>query len=104
MLMMQESKHKKAFLVVFCVVVFLGVGIAIPKLTVHDTILADANRSCIDSGIQSQRESSLLKRLFFATGAFQITQAERGGGDAQFYTLFRIPFGGEMHTICDYAA
>lgn len=93
----------KRILIPGAVVALLLIGIAIPKLTVHDTVPADADRSCIDSSIQSQRENSLLKRLFFATGAFQITQAERGSGEAQFYTLFRIPFGGKMHTICDYA-
>ena len=92
----------KRILIPTAVVVLLLIGIAIPKLTVHDTISADTDRSCINWDIESQRENSLLKRLFFATGAFQVTRAERGGGDSQFYTLFRIPIGGQMHTICDY--
>ena len=96
--------NKKIGIVIAAILAILFIGITIPKLTVHDTISADADRSCIDSGIQSQRENSLLKRLLFATGAFQVTRAERGGGDAQFYTLFRIPIGGQMHTICDFAA
>ncbi len=103
MLLMRDSKHKTTILAVFGVVLFLGIGIAIPKLTVHDTVPADADRSCIDSGIKSQRENSLLKRLLFATGAFQVTKAERGGGEAKFYTLFRIPLGTAVRTICDYA-
>lgn len=103
MLMMRESKYKKALLAVFGVVLFLGIGITIPKLTVHDTIPVGVDRSCIDSALRLERLHP-LQWLLYSTGAFQVTKADQQHGEARFYTLFRIPLGTTIATICDYAA
>lgn len=95
----RDSKYKG---LLAAVLAFVAIGVAIPKLTVHDTVPADADRSCIDHAIRSAKQLDLLQRLLYSTGAFQVTKAERGSGEAQFYTIFRIPLGGRMHTICDY--
>ncbi|OGZ17525.1 MAG: hypothetical protein A2494_01495 [Candidatus Lloydbacteria bacterium RIFOXYC12_FULL_46_25] len=63
---------------------------------------ASVDRSCIDSALRLEGLHS-IQRLLYSIGAFQVTKAEHGGGEAKFYTLFRIPLD-TIRTICDYAA
>lgn len=86
--------------ITFGIVLVLLVGIAIPKLTVHDTVPVGVDRSCIDSALRLEGLHP-IQLLLYSTGAFQVTKAEPGGGEVKFYTLFRIPLD-TMRTICDY--
>lgn len=88
---MAQSKHKKILLALFGVVLFLGVGIAIPKLTVHDLVDASADRSCINEAINPPVKKLSFKGLLFLTGKTQVVNATSFGGEAKLYTLFRIP-------------
>src|SRR4051812_3174699 len=91
MLMMAQSKHKKILLAVFGVVLFLGVAIAIPKLTVQDTVPADADRSCVDLVLNKPIKKLSWEWIVRATGQTQVVSADATHGDVKFYTLFRIP-------------
>ncbi len=90
---MHESKHK-ALLTVFGVVLFLGMGIAMPKLTVHDLVPVEARlKQCSALGV-NQHLDNPFERIALLLGKSRITRADNNNGiEVQSFTLFRIPLG-----------
>lgn len=73
----------------------VAIGVAIPKLTVHDAVpLTDADRACTDYMFRSATQDRMLDRVALMLGKERVV-ADRGphkfGGEV--YTLFRIPLG-----------
>lgn len=95
------------------VATLIAIGIAIPKLTVHNEIsLTDADRICTDFMFRNMANEHMLDRIALMLGKGQII-AQRGSEefDGRIYTLFDIPLGwlhgqwGESLSIsCDYGA
>jgi hypothetical protein len=90
---MTNSKHKKLFIILSAIILILGIGIAIPKLTVYDTVPVSAQlKRCTDSA--TDHFYNPLERLALALGKSRIVETQ-GPAEAmiEFYTIFRIPLG-----------
>jgi hypothetical protein len=94
MFFMHESKHKKILLVIIFMTSLLGVGIAIPKLTVTDLVpVSESLRQCADFAGRQQFDNP-LERIALLLGKSRITRTEGTNGvEVQSFTLFRIPLG-----------
>jgi hypothetical protein len=98
--MMAQLKYKKILFAVFGVLLFLGISIAITKTTVHDTVPADADRSCINLVLNKPMRKLSLEWLVHVTGQTQVISADAVHGEAKFYTLFRIPLNFNLAINC----
>lgn len=100
MVLIASSKQKKISLAFIGVVLFLGIGIAIPKLTVHDTVPVGSDYSCVDSIFNKPIKKLSWEYLLRAAGQTQVVHADSGYGEVKFYTLFRIPLDLHMSVNC----
>ena len=98
--MMTQLKYKKLLFAVFSIILFLGIGIAITKTTVHDTVPADADRSCVDLILNKPMKKLSLEWLVHITGKTQVISADAVHGDAKFYTIFHIPLNFNLAINC----
>jgi len=86
-------KYKKILMILLGIFVFIGIGIAIPKLTVYDTVPVSAQlKRCTDSAME--HFDNPFERIALALGKGRII-ATQGPSEAtmEFYTIFRIPLG-----------
>lgn len=100
MVLIASSKQKKTLFTVLGVVLFFAIGIAIPKLTVHDTVPAGSDYSCVDSILHKPLAKFSWEYWLRATGQTQVVHADSGYGEMKFYTLFRIPLKLNMSINC----
>lgn len=88
------------------VLIVLIIGIAIPKLTVHDSVaLTSAEKDCAYGIFTHIAEESLFHRIALALGKGAIIE-KRGPTDfgGKAYTIFRIPIPGAYGIDCLLAA
>lgn len=96
---------------VLALIVFLGVGVAIPKLTVHDLVTPNARLAqCIQYGVEQQLDNP-FERIGLLLGKSRIVRADTSSADIESFTLYRIPLGvirgmpGMLVSVhCDFAA
>ncbi|HEY4479316.1 MAG TPA: hypothetical protein VI981_03100 [Candidatus Paceibacterota bacterium] len=76
------------------IVAILLVGIAIPKLTVHDLVPVETRlRQCATLGV-TQHLDNPLERIALFLGESRITRADNNNGiEVESFTIFRIPLG-----------
>jgi len=91
MVLIASSKQNKILLAALGVVLFFAVGIAIPKLTVHDMVPAEVDRSCVEQVLNKPIKKLSWEWIVRVTGQTQVMSADASHGDVKFYTLFRIP-------------
>jgi hypothetical protein len=71
----------------------LAVGVAIPKLTVHDLVPVEPSlKDCVSLGVGAHYDNP-LDRLALLLGRSQIVSATRSSAEVENFTLFRIPLG-----------
>jgi len=105
MVFITPLKQNKLLFTVLGIVIFLGTGITITKLTVHDLIDTTTDRSCIDLALNQPIKKFSLKGLILATGKTQIIKATAFSGEAKAYTIFRMPLDFfNISIFCDLAA
>ena len=107
---MFQIKYKKPSVVLGILLSVLFIGIAIPKLTVHDLVQADERaQNCAAFGVNQQFDNS-FERIAILLGKTRITQMQDNDVGVEAFTLFRIPLGilrGQpgmsLGVTCDYA-
>lgn len=101
----------------YIVLALIIIGIAIPKLTVRDTVqLTDKEKSCVQTSIKQQLDHP-LQRLALALGKSAVVEKQGDGiikpntMIVKSYTIFRIPLPVTrlfnqftQHVICDWAS
>lgn len=91
--------------IIIGIAALIFIGMAIPKLTVHDTVSADADYSCVNTLFDTSFASIFSLQWFLRiTGKAQVVKAEPTSGEVKFYTLFRVPSGIGVGTECLLAA
>lgn len=100
----------------YIVLALIIIGIAIPKLTVYDSVaLTDAEKSCVQTGVKQQLDNP-FQRVALALGKSAVV-GRQGDGIikpntmiVESYTIFRIPLpvtrffnNFTQHVICDWA-
>jgi len=86
-------KYKTLLMILLGIFIFVGIGIAIPKLTVYDTVPVSAQlKRCTDSAID--HFDNPIERIALMLGKSRIVETQ-GPAEAmiEFYTIFRIPLG-----------
>lgn len=97
--------------ITFGTVLVLLVGIAIPKLTVHDSVaLTDAEKRCVQTGVKQQLDNP-FQRVALALGKSGVIEKKQNSLTVKSYTVFRIPLPFThlfnrftTDVICDWAA
>lgn len=90
---MTGLKHKKLLMILSAIIIILGVGIALPKLTVYDLVPVTAQlKGCANAA--ANHFGNPLERIAVALGKSRIVET-RGPAEAvmEQYTIFRIPLG-----------
>ena len=90
---MLHLKYKTLLMNLLGIFLFIGIGIAIPKLTVYDTVPVGAQlKRCTNSA--TEHFDNPFERIALALGRSRII-ATQGPAEAtmEFYTIFRIPLG-----------
>src|SRR5688572_13304755 len=84
----------------FWLIVLLGAGIAIPKLTVHDPVPVSARlRACALAEV-SQTYDKRYERVALMLGQSRVTSSSTTVAEVAPYTLFRVPLSflrGSLH-------
>ena len=101
----------KRILIPAAVTALLLIGIAIPKLTVHDSVeLTDAEKSCAQIGVSQQLDSP-FQRVALALGKSAVIEKKENSLTIKSYTIFHIPLPFThlfnrftTDVICDWAA
>lgn len=84
---------KGAFIFVTLIILVLLIGIAIPKLTVHDLVPVDPSlKKCGMYGVRMSLNNS-FERIALMLGKSRVTQVNANDVGVESFTLFRIPFG-----------
>lgn len=100
----------------YIVLALIIIGIAIPKLTVHDSVtLTDTEKSCVQTGVKQQLDNP-FQRIALALGKSAVVERQGDGiikpntMIVESYTIFRIPLPVTrlfnkftQHVICDWA-
>lgn len=97
--------------IIFVTVLILVIGIAIPKLTVHDSVaLSDTEKRCIQAGVKQQLDNP-FQRVALALGKSGVIEKKQNSLTVKSYTVFRIPLPFThlfnrftTDVICDWAA
>lgn len=96
--------------IIFGTVLILVIGIAIPKLTVHDSVaLTDTEKRCVQAGVKQQLDNP-FQRVALALGKSAVIEKNQSSLTVKSYTVFRIPLPFThlfnrftTDVICDYA-
>lgn len=110
MLIMVRPKRKIVLLAALGIILFLGIGIAIPKLTVHDLVSVDVNlRQCAAYAVSEQFDN-FFERAALVPGKSRIMKTGINNVEIESFTLFRIPLGVlrgqpdmKLGVTCDFA-
>lgn len=88
-----KNKQKLFLSIVAVIAVVLAVGIAIPKLTIHDKVSVDESfRKNVMQAINIHCDNP-LERLALRLGKSRIVSATPLSAEVESFTLFRIPLG-----------
>ena len=86
-------KQKLFLFIVVGLAVILVIGIAIPKLTVHDKVSVDQNfRNSIMQSVKTHYDNP-IERIALLFGKSRIISATPLSAEIESFTLFRIPLG-----------
>src|SRR5665811_570617 len=108
--------RRQSMVLVLLAVLFIGVGIAIPKLTVQDAVqLTDEERNCVQTNVWQQLDHP-LQRIALWLGKSAVIYKQGDGVIKEktlvvkSYTIFRIPLPSTRlfnrfteQVICDWA-
>jgi len=84
---------KKKIQIIISIVAILLIGIAIPKLTVHDLVQVDTSlKQCADIAINIHHDNP-FERVALFLGKSRIIATTPTSAEIESFTLFRIPLG-----------
>lgn len=85
------NMNKYWLYVTFGIATILLFGIAIPKLTVRDSVaLTDAEKRCVQAGVKQQLDNP-FQRVALVLGKSAVIEKKQNSLTVKSYTVFRIP-------------
>lgn len=90
---MKISIFKKRILILLIIVAVLCVGVAIPKLTVSDTVEVDKEFKTAVMQAVNHHYDNPLESLALMLGKSRIVKASELNAEIESFTIFRIPLG-----------
>lgn len=105
------SVMKSKIIVLLSFASFLLIGIAIPKLSLRDSVvLTDEEKNCVQINIQQQFDNP-FQRIALALGKSVVTEKQKNTMVMKSYTFFRIPLPATrlfnrytQQVVCDWAS
>jgi hypothetical protein len=88
--------------IIIGIVAFVIIGIAIPKLTVHDSVSVDERLERCAQYATNEMLDNPFQRIALKLGKSRIVETDgRNRATIEVFTLFRIPLMGRIVAFCD---